>query len=70
MLNGGYVRRERRIASVFRQISLPGEIQPNRIAAGFDNGLLTVTVPRVPKAQPKRIPATASNLALIDAASN
>jgi len=64
---GDYVRRERRSASVFRQISLPGEIQPDGIAAGFENGVLTVTVPRVPKAQPKRIPVSAGSSAVVEA---
>ncbi len=53
---GEYVRRERRTASVFRQVSLPSEVDPDRISASFENGVLTVTVPRVAKAQPKRIP--------------
>jgi HSP20 family protein len=57
---GEYVRRERRTSSVFRQVILPGEIQPDGIAAAFDNGVLTVTVPRVPKPQPKRIPVAAA----------
>jgi len=52
---------------VFREISLPGEIQPDGIAAGFENGVLTVTLPRVPKAQPKRIPVSAGSPGVIDA---
>ena len=55
---GDYVRRERRVASVYRQVSLPGEIRPDGITAGFDRGVLTITVPRVAKPQPKRIPVT------------
>ncbi len=57
---GDYLRRERRLASVFRQVSLPGEIQPDGITAGFDRGVLTISVPRVAKPQPKRIPVTAA----------
>ena len=57
---GEYVRRERRTASVFRQVILPGEIEPDGISAAFDNGVLTVTVPRTPKPQPKRIAVTAA----------
>ena len=56
---GDYVRRERRVASVYRQVSLPGEIRPDGITAGFDRGVLTITVPRVAKPQPKRIPVNA-----------
>jgi HSP20 family protein len=56
---GGYVRRERHTSSVFRQISLPNDVQADEITAGFENGVLTVTVPRAAKAQPKRIPVKA-----------
>jgi HSP20 family protein len=55
---GDYVRRERRVASVFRQVVLPGEIQPDGITATFESGVLAVTVPRVAKPEPKRIPVT------------
>jgi HSP20 family protein len=51
----GYVRRERRIGSLYRQIGLPAEVRADDISASFRNGVLTVTVPRAPKAQPKRI---------------
>ena len=54
----GYIRRERRQTSVYRQIGLPQEVQTDGINASFSNGVLTVRVPRTPKAQPKRIPVT------------
>ncbi|MDQ6855569.1 MAG: Hsp20/alpha crystallin family protein [Candidatus Dormibacteraeota bacterium] len=50
-----YVRRERRTGSVYRQIGLPAEVRPDEISAAFHQGVLTVTVPRAAKAQPKRI---------------
>jgi HSP20 family protein len=56
---GDYLRRERRVASVFRQVILPGEIQPEGITATFESGVLAVTVPRIPKPEAKRIPVTA-----------
>lgn len=65
---GDYVRRERRTASVFRQVSLPGEIESDGISAAFENGVLTVTVPRIAKAQPKRIPVTAGSRKVVEAA--
>ena len=57
--DNGYVRRERRIGSVYRQIGLPAEVRADEISASFHNGVLTVSVPRAQKAQPKRIPVTA-----------
>lgn len=56
---GGYVRRERRSTSFFRQVGLPAEVRPEEISASFDNGILTVTVPRAQKAQPRRIAVSA-----------
>ena len=58
---GQYVRRERRQASVYRQIGLPAEVRADEIKAGFENGVLLITVPRAQKAQPKRIPVTAQS---------
>lgn len=40
-------------------MGLPAEVKPDEITASFDNGVLTITVPRAQKAQPKRIPVTA-----------
>lgn len=54
----GYIRRERRIGSVYRQISLPAEVRADEISAAFHNGVLTITVPRARKAQPVRIPVS------------
>lgn len=50
-------RRERRFGSFRREVGLPEEIDADGIAAVFDNGLLTVTVPRLvdQAAGPRRI---------------
>ena len=56
---GQYVRRERRLTSVYRQIGLPAEVRADEIKASFDNGVLRVAVPRAQKAQPRRIPVAA-----------
>lgn len=63
----GWVRRERRHTSVFRQVALPNEVKSDDITARFENGVLTITVPRVEKAQPKRIPVSGGNPSVVDA---
>jgi HSP20 family protein len=54
----GFIRRERRTGSFHRQVVLPAEVRADDIAASFEHGVLTVTVPRAQKAQPKRIPVS------------
>ena len=46
---GEFVRRERHRASVERTIPLPAAVHANDVTATFENGLLTV---RLPKAEP------------------
>ena len=67
---GRYIQRERQLSSVYRQVGLAAEVRVEEITASFDNGVLTVMVPRAKKAQPKRIPVTmagAEQPAVIDA---
>jgi HSP20 family protein len=60
---GGYVRRERRSASVHRRLALPEEIDAAGISASFSNGELFITVPRSPRTEPRRVPVAAAALA-------
>ena len=54
--HGGYLHRERRRSSLYRQVALPSEARTEEISAGFQHGVLTVTVPRSKKPEPRRIP--------------
>jgi HSP20 family protein len=50
-----YHRRERESGCFSRAVSLPGEIDPNRITASLVDGILTITVPKAEAAKPKQI---------------
>jgi HSP20 family protein len=50
-----YYRIERRYGSFTRSIALPQNVEAEKIEASFENGVLEVTVPKVPEAKPKRI---------------
>jgi HSP20 family protein len=41
---------------VSRSISLPQPINQNAVEATYHNGLLTLTLPKSPEAQPRSIP--------------
>jgi HSP20 family protein len=47
--DGEYIRRERRQTSVARSIPLPGAVETDDIEATYNNGILTV---RMPKSDP------------------
>ncbi len=51
----GYLLRERRAAHFSRSFVLPEDVEREKIAAEFKNGILTLTFPKVPAAQPKTI---------------
>jgi HSP20 family protein len=53
---GRWLRQERPWGNWARKMELPKEIEPSAIEATFENGVLTVTVPKAAKAQPVRIP--------------
>ncbi len=50
-----FVIRERNYAKFDRSFSLPEGIDEEKIEAEFKNGILTVTLPKTPVEQPKRI---------------
>lgn len=50
-----YHRREREAGQFRRVVTLPQRVDADRIAATFKNGVLEVTLPRLPEAQPRKI---------------
>jgi HSP20 family protein len=56
-------RYERSYGAFERTFALPNTIDPDQIQASYQDGVLTVTLPKVEKARPREIPvqATESN---------
>lgn len=50
-----YFRRERFFGRFSRSVSMPGDVQPDKITAAYQNGVLTVTLPKAERAKPKQI---------------
>jgi HSP20 family protein len=59
--DGNYLRREMTFGSYARSMQLPGDVKGDQIKASFDNGILTIDVPKVPAAQPIKIQVTGKN---------
>ena len=53
--NARYHRREREAGSFSRMIGLPGDIDPDKVEAKLQNGILTVVVSKAEAAKPKQI---------------
>ena len=53
--NDRYYAYERVYGSFSRSFTLPEQIDTDRVTAALDNGVLTVSVPKRPEAQPKKI---------------
>jgi len=51
-----YYRREMSCGKFIRSFSLPGDVDADKIKAEFQNGLLTVEVPKPGEPKPKQIP--------------
>ena len=56
---GTYLRRERAHYSFVRQLALPADVKEDEIRATFQNGVLSVHLPRVEAPAPRRIPVAA-----------
>ncbi|HLH55146.1 MAG TPA: Hsp20/alpha crystallin family protein [Verrucomicrobiae bacterium] len=56
---GESYRSERYFGRFQRSITLPTEVQTNKIEAAYKDGVLTVTLPKSEEAKPKQIPVKA-----------
>jgi HSP20 family protein len=54
----GYHRVERFSGSFYRAVTLPPGADADKVSATSANGVVTITVPKKPEAQPKRIAVT------------
>jgi len=54
--NAESYRSERLLGRFHRSISLPSEVDAEKIKASYTDGILTVTLPKSEKARPKQIP--------------
>jgi len=50
-----YHRRERPMGSFSRVLSLPAEVDSNRVGAELRDGVLTITLPKAESAKPRKI---------------
>ncbi|HEV2404160.1 MAG TPA: Hsp20/alpha crystallin family protein [Ktedonobacterales bacterium] len=55
-----WIMRERRGASFYRAITLPGTVNPEQAKAEYENGVLTLTLPKLEQARATRIKITGS----------
>jgi HSP20 family protein len=54
----GYLMRERRSGSFHRSIRLPETIDADKAESGYENGVLTITLPRIEAKKAKRLAIT------------
>jgi HSP20 family protein len=54
-------RIERRFGPFQRLVTLPAQVDADRVEASFDKGLLTVTIPKAEHAKPRRIAVKATS---------
>ncbi len=59
--NVDYVSQERVYVSFLRTINVSVPVQPDKIEATFDHGLLTITLPKVEEVKPKTIAVKVSS---------
>jgi HSP20 family protein len=50
-----YLLKERRAGSFYRAVRLPESVDPEQAASQYENGVLRITLPKMPEKQPRRI---------------
>jgi HSP20 family protein len=55
-----YLRRERRVGSYCRSVTLPGGLETDKAEADYTDGVLTLSFPKVEEVRPKTIEIKAS----------
>ena len=58
-----YYRSERSYGSFYRSIRLPSGVDADKIEAGFENGVLELTLPKSARVKPKKIRVSAKKAA-------
>lgn len=53
---------ERAYGRFSRSINLPQEVDADKVEAAYENGVLTLTLPKLPEAQPRMIPVKNNTL--------
>jgi HSP20 family protein len=59
--SGNAVYRETRVGDYHREFTLPEDVDPGRITAEMDDGVLTVRIGKAEKAKPRRIAIAAGS---------
>jgi HSP20 family protein len=59
--DGDYLVREIRRGELSRSISLPGGLEPDRAEASFENGVLSLRIPRAEQVKPRQIRINATS---------
>jgi HSP20 family protein len=54
-----YLRQERRFGSFCRQVGLPAGVNAEKASASFENGVLTLEMPKIEAAKPKSVKVVA-----------
>jgi HSP20 family protein len=60
--NTKVVMQERVYGKFSRSVSLPQSVNEDQVEASYENGILSLTLPKLPEAQPKQIPVKTANL--------